>query len=66
MPTPNFNATKSYSKVVAYKSAPIAACGCDVLIEKLEKFTIQNVSLNAAIEENAAVEEECHSRRGLQ
>ena len=28
-----------------------------MLIEKLEKFTIQNVSLNAAIEENAAVEE---------
>ena len=27
------------------------------MIEKLEKFTIQNVSLNAALEENAAIEE---------
>ena len=30
-----------------------------MLIEKLEKFNIQNVSLNATIEENAAVEQEC-------
>ena len=47
-----------------WEQTPIAACSCDVLIEKLEKFTIKNVSLNAAIEENAAVEEECRSRRG--
>ena len=40
-----------------YKSALVAAfpaataAHCDVLIEKLEKFTIQNVSFMAAIEE---------------
>ena len=32
-------------------------CGRDMLIKKLQKFTIQNISLNAAIEENAALEE---------
>ena len=36
---------------------PRCYCGHDVLIEKLEKFTIQNVILNAAIEESAAIEE---------
>ena len=30
---------------------PSRYCGRDMLIRKLQKFTIQNVSLNAAIEE---------------
>ena len=30
---------------------------CSMLIRKLQEFTIVNVSLNTAIEENAAIEE---------
>ena len=36
---------------------PRRYCSRDTLIRKLQKFTIQNVSLNAPIEENPAIEE---------
>ena len=50
-----------YKSVLVAAFPAATAAHCDVLIEKLEKFTIQNVSFMAAIEElfycGAAIEE---------
>ena len=45
-------------RIKAFLLGPRSYWGCDVLIEK---FTKQNVSLNAAIEENAAIEDYLYS-----
>ena len=47
----NYKNSFSRGRIKALLLRPRCYCGCDVLIEKWEKFTIQNVSLNAAIEE---------------
>ena len=52
---PNLSVTYIVIAWGPYKSAPIAASPllrCDVLIRNLQKFTKQNVSLNAGIEKS--------------